>query len=128
MHDPRAMRPIERIGDLDRVLKRLFERERAFRESIGKRLTVDVLHHEVVGLIVMPDIVNRADMRMIQRRNDLRLTLEALLKRWIGGEMCRENFDRDGSIQAMVDRFIDLAHAAAADQRNDFVRTESGAW
>jgi hypothetical protein len=38
--------------------------------------------------------------------------------------MCRENFDRDGSIQAMVDRLIDLAHAAAAGERDDFVRAE----
>ena len=38
-----------------------------------------------------------------------------------------KNLDGDGAIEAGIDRAIDLAHAAGADRRDDFVRAEFGA-
>jgi hypothetical protein len=63
---------------------------------------------------------------MIQRRNDLRFAVEALLHLGVGGEMRRENFDRDRAVQARVGRFVDLAHPARTQRRYDFVGPEPG--
>jgi hypothetical protein len=64
---------------------------------------------------------------MVQRGNRLRFALKALLCFSIGGQMRRQDLDRDGAIQARVERAIHLSHAACSQWRLDFVRSESGA-
>jgi len=51
--------------------------------------------------------------------------LEALAAGGIGGEAGGENFQGDVAGEAGVAGSIDLAHAADADKRFDFVRTEA---
>jgi hypothetical protein len=41
-------------------------------------------------------------------------------------EMCRENFDCDGSVKTHILSPIDFAHAARAEQRGDFVGAKTG--
>ena len=74
--DAFAVRGIQRIGNLDGVLQRLIERQRPF-----ERLALDVLHHQVVRA----DVVELADVGMIQRGDRARLALEAFaeLALWI---------------------------------------------
>jgi hypothetical protein len=71
MGDRFAMRGFERASQLNCRLQRQIERQRTldFR-------TVDVLDDEIIG----PDVVNLADVRMIQCRDGPRLALEALAK------------------------------------------------
>jgi hypothetical protein len=66
-----AMRGFERAGQLNCRLQRQIERQR-----ILDFCTVDVLHDEIVGT----DVVNLADVRMIQCRDGPGLALEALAK------------------------------------------------
>ena len=46
------------------------------REAIGQRLAVEQLHHEVVHAVLMPDVVDGADVRVVQRGDGARLALE----------------------------------------------------
>ncbi len=69
MRDLLAVRGVERITDLRRVFQCLFERQGTF-----KRFTFDVLKHEVIR----PHIVQRANIRMIERRDRAGFALEAL--------------------------------------------------
>jgi hypothetical protein len=46
----------------------------------------------------------------------------------IGTDIRRKDLDGDGAIEPGVDRSIDLAHAAGADERRDFIGSESRAW
>src|SRR5437660_6755345 len=64
---------------------------------------------------------------MIQRREELRLALEARDPFRIVGETLRQEFDRDIARKPRVARFVDFAHAAGAERRDDFVRTEATA-
>ena len=66
-----------------------------------------------------------ADVRMIQRGDGTCLTVKALAKIRISGDVGGQDFDRDGAIEARVARLVDFAHAAAADRRDDFIRTET---
>ena len=64
---------------------------------------------------------------MVERRQHLRLaaeTSEALGIVRDGGE---QNLDRDLAVQFRIARAIDLAHAAGAERRDDFVRPEARA-
>ena len=74
-----------------------------------------------------PDVVQRADVRMVERRDGARFALEALAELGIGGECVGQDLDRDDAIEPRVARLVDLAHAAGADEREDFVGAEAGA-
>ena len=71
------MRGFERVGDLPGDRHRLVSRQRAVGQPIGERHTIDELENEEPGGGVFLDAVDAGDMRMIQRREQLRLTREA---------------------------------------------------
>jgi hypothetical protein len=68
------------------------------------------------------------DVRVVQRSQYLGFTLESREPFGVVSQCIRENFDCDVSLQRRVRRPIDLAHAAFAERRDDFVGTEAGAW
>ena len=71
------------------------------------------------------DVVERADVRMVERRDRPRLALEALADCGFGGELRRQHLDRDVAIEPRVAGAIHLAHAAGAEQRDDLVGPEA---
>jgi len=73
-----------------------------------------ILHHQVIGT----DVVERADIGMVQRGHRSGLSLEAV------GESFVRDFDGDVAVEARIARAIHLAHAARADGREDLVRTQ----
>src|SRR5205809_7520304 len=73
------------------------------------------------------DVVDSTDVRIVQRGNRARFVLEALPRFRIGCERACEHLDGDGAIEPGVTRAVDLAHAARAQRRDDFVRTKTGA-
>ena len=73
------------------------------------------------------DAVDRGDVRMIQRRECLRLAFEPRQAFGVRGERVRQDLDRDLAIQRRVRCPIHLPHAAFADRRSDFVDAEAGA-
>src|SRR5262249_2178441 len=75
------------------------------RKRPAHRRAFDILHDE----IVLADIMQRADVRMIQARDGLRLALEAL------AEWPCDDLDRDGSVEPRIGGPVDSAHAASAD-------------
>jgi hypothetical protein len=60
---------------------------------------------------------------VIELRDDARFALEAFAKLCIGGELRRQDFDRDRTIPSRIKGFVDLAHSACAGERDDFVGT-----
>ena len=69
MDDALAMRGGQRLRDLHRQPHRIAHGHRPFEGG-----ALDVLHHQIVG----PDVVQLADVRMVQRRNRASLALESL--------------------------------------------------
>ena len=70
------------------------------------------------------DAVDRGDVRMIQRREQARLALEAREPLGIGGERRRQDLDRDVAAEPGVARAVDLAHAARAERCHHLVDAE----
>ena len=77
--------------------------------------------------VLFADVVQRADVRVVQAGDGLRFALEALLHLGVVGEVRRQDLDRDRAVQPRVGGLVDLAHAAGAEGAGDFVRTEARA-
>ena len=61
---------------------------------------------------------------MIERGEKLRLTLESRLPIRIAREFLRKHLERDFALQRCVAGAVDLAHAAGAKKRDDFVQAQ----
>ena len=97
--------------------KRLVQRHRARFDPLGQRRPLDQLHHQVVGT----DIVNVADVGVIQRGDRANLALEAFAEP-LGG-----NLDGHLAPHARIAGAIHLSHAARADERQDLVGAQTSA-
>ena len=124
VHDSVAMRVIERIGHLDRALKRAIQRQRRFREACREGVPLEVLHHDEIDAIAGADVVQRADVRVSERCAGLCLAAEALAQARIDAVGGRQNLDGDGSIEPGVDGAEDLSHAAFTDESIDLVGSQ----
>ena len=76
MDDPLLVRRFERLRDLPRDRQGLVERDRAARNALREIVALDELHHEGVHARRFLEAVDRGDVRMIQRREGLRLALK----------------------------------------------------
>jgi len=89
-----------------------------------QRFAVEQLHDDepaaTVGR-VLADVVDRADVRMIERRGDPRLALEALEQFGCQRQPFREELQRDVTTQARVFGFVNDAHAAGAKLAHDAI-------
>ena len=78
MDDAEAMGVRETVGDVARPRQRFGNRQRSAREPGGQRLALHELEHQIVDTPVRPDVVNGADVGMIECRDGARLHLEPL--------------------------------------------------
>ena len=88
---------------------------------------LEVLEHQEIEASFVTDVVQRANVRMVERRDRARLAIEPIAQLRIGGELRGQHFDRDGAIEPRIARAIHLAHPTAAKQRQDLVSTEASA-
>src|SRR5262249_55563271 len=104
MDNAQAVSGFESFENLQPVARGVFHRQRT-----ANRLAFDTLHYQVAVAVARSDVVQRANVRVVERGERLGLALEALAERAFDG------LDGDGAIEARVARLVDLAHAALAD-------------
>src|SRR5882672_9988765 len=88
---------------------------------------LQVLHHQEGSSILATNVMQHANMGMIQGRNGASFPLEALLGLRIFRKMRRQDLDGYGAVKAGVARAVHLAHAARSQRRLDLIWTELGA-
>ncbi len=125
-----AVRDVFRVGgsepmrDLHRVINGLTLREWAARQHFAQAFPFEQLDDHVMLPFLLTDVVNGKDIGMAQRGDCPGFLLEA--SQALG--VCRERGGQylDGYIAAepQIVCPVDLAHAARADQRYDFVGPE----
>ena len=93
-------------------------------ETIGQRRSLDQFEDQRGHAIRFLQPVDRADVRVIERRERPRFAREAGAALGIGGEVRGQDLDRDVATELAVARAIDLAHAAGAERRHDRVGPE----
>jgi hypothetical protein len=116
VHDPAAVRHIQRTRDLDPVAQHLRQRQRPLGEAVGERLPLEQLHHQVIGAVVVADVVKRADVRVVEVGDRACLALETGADFRVRGEVGRQHLDRDVTTQAGIPGAVDLAHAARTER------------
>ena len=112
--DPGSVRRLERVGDLDRERQQLIDLERAPADPMLQRRPVEELHDEERAAVLLADIVNGADVGVIQRRRGACLAAESRQGLGIVGEVWRQELQRDEALQPGILGFVDDAHSAAA--------------
>ena len=122
MYDTLTVRNRQRLSHSNPNLVDFVERQRALFQSLSQGLAFQKLHHQIVGAILRADVVELADVGMIQRGNGPGLALHALFQFRRRRKMRGENFDRNGTIEARVEAAVNFSHAARAQRRLDFIR------
>jgi hypothetical protein len=69
--------------------------------------------------------VNLRDVRVIERGKSPRLPFEAGAEDGVLRQGRQQNLQRNVTIEPAIACAIDLAHAAGANRRDDFVRTDA---
>ena len=126
VHDPLPVRFVESVGDLDSVAQCLLERQGSLEKPLRHRLALQVLHDQVLGVAFATHVMQRADVRVRELRDRLRLAFETLAGLGRRREMRRQHLDCDRPVQPRVARPIDLPHSARAEGGHDLVRPKTG--
>ena len=115
MRDAFSMCVIERLGDLHCERQRLRDGKGPSRDRRFERLAVDELQDQRADVARDFQPVDGADVRVTQRGEQSRFTLEPRQSCGIGREVRRQHLDRHITAKPVIVRAIHLAHAASAD-------------
>ena len=102
----------------------MLERERTFLQALRQRLAFHAFHDQIVDAVLMADVVQYTDVRMIQTGDGFGFTLEALLVGGIGRKPRRKNLDGHHTFQPGIPSAIHFAHAARAQRPDNLIRTK----
>src|SRR5438067_1402363 len=102
------------LCDLSPILQHFLNRQRLARHQLLERPALEKLHHNKVPSLPLANVMDGADIRVIQRGSRASFALEALqMRAEIGRASCRE-FNRDIAVKTNVFCFVDHSHAARA--------------
>jgi hypothetical protein len=96
---------LESLGDLAGDGEGFVKGERALPDVLGEGGAFDEFHDQVIGA----DVVDRADVRMVEGGDGAGFALESFVEFFFG------NFDGDRAIEAGIAGSVDLSHAARAE-------------
>ena len=83
MSDAAAMRFVERVGNVGAESQYLIEKQGAFFKALGESFSFDAFHYEVVDAVLLADVMQNANVGMVQTGNGFCLALEALAANWV---------------------------------------------
>jgi hypothetical protein len=80
-------------------------------------MTFEVLHYQKIHAVLVADVMKRADACLVQRRNGVRLAIEAFLQFGACGKMRRQNFGGHVAPEARIPGAIHFTHATGQGAR-----------
>ena len=117
----------EPVGDLLGDVQQLLDRERAPGQQLGQRHAVHELHGDVRDRIGGTDVINRQDVRVVERRGRTGFRFQSFQPLGIRGQGRRQDLDGDVPAEARVPRPVHLPHPARAERRQDLVGAKTRA-
>ena len=112
---------IQRIGDLDAQIEHRLDLHRLASDPVPERLPLQQFHGDEASPIGLVDLVDRADVRVVQGGCGLRFALEAAECLRVVGEFVGKELQSDVATELQVLRLIHHSHAPAADLTEDAV-------
>ena len=127
MHDAGTVRVVERFQRLRAEHDGAIEGKRATAgRELLEGLAANVLHHHQHAVAITRELVDVGDARVIELGERDGFAPEPLNR--LGVHQIRiEDLDRHVSIERLVDRFVDGAHPAPSERRDDMVFAELAA-
>jgi RNA polymerase sigma factor (TIGR02999 family) len=126
MHDPGGMRSLERVQDGKHHCQDPFPENALPRHALLEGLALQKLHYKVRASGVISDVVNGADIGVVQGRYGLRFALEAFHESRVRGRSTRQEFYGYLASQTGVARPIDFPHATPSNRPLDLVGADGG--
>ena len=124
MGDALLVRGRHRIRQGNRDVEEAAERETLAWKQVGQRLPLHQLHRDEVRAAGLFDRVHRDDVGVVQRRDGPGFAGKAQPALVIGGQLRRQNLERDLATERGVLGLIDDTHPAGADFAHDPVVAE----
>ena len=115
MHNAGGMRFGQGISNLNRILKGVGKRQIFAALQLIERLALDEFHGNEIIAVVGGNVINRDDVRMVQRRSRPGFLHKALPAFRVAHLVGRQQLQRDRPVQVRVERLVDDAHATFAE-------------
>ena len=111
MDDAMLVSLLQSARDLESNRDGVFTRQRTAHETRLQRLAVVERHRdEQLSFGCFADLVDRADVGVIERRRSAGLVQEAALRIWSHAKVRRKKLQGDVSTEPLVERSVDHAH------------------
>ena len=126
VHEPASVRRVERPRHLrdDRERPPRLQRPGAAQER-AQIAALDVAHGQERRPLSVAGVIDRDDVRVIERGRDPRLAQEALPERVLVHKLGRQDLQRHLALQPLVLGEVHRAHRPAPDHRLDAVSREN---
>ena len=102
--------------------------DRTRGEQFPQRRSRNVLHDQIVNIVLASYLVDRHDVRVVQRGSGARLALEPLETGRIREHIWPEDFNGDVTAQLKIASQIHRPHASLSEERDDLKRTQVFWW
>ena len=109
------------VGDLDGEGEQDFDLQGLSGDAVLEGHAFEKFHGDEGLIVVLADLVDRADVGVVQRRSGTGLAAETFERMRIAGNVSRKEFEGDKAAQADVFGLVDYAHASAAEFLDDAV-------
>src|SRR5262249_49408965 len=125
MDDAFGMSGGQSLGDLPRVINGLSRSDWSLLYRRAQLFAFEQLGDEIGRAFILADVVNREDVRVIERRGCKRLLLEAAQAIRVLRARGGKDFDCHFAVDPRVAGAPDFAHGGGGERRDDFVMIEA---
>ena len=121
VNDSLCMGRIEGVRDFDADLEQMIHRQWTARDPAFQRLPVQKLHGDEMPSLVFVNFIDRADVRMAERRSSACLASKTLERRPIAPHFFGKKLQGNRTAQFGVLRLVYNTHAAAPEHFDDAI-------
>jgi len=115
------MRGVQGFGNIQRNPQGLVDVHRIAVEELEEGVALEVLHYDERTATVLANLVNRADVGVIQSRSSACLAAKAIQCGGVAGEIVGQKLQCNETAKVEVLSFVNHSHAPTANQFNDAV-------
>jgi hypothetical protein len=119
--DSFGMGGIEGVGDFDGECENQFGFQRTIADPVLECKAVQKLHGDEGLAILFADVVDGANVGVIQRGRSLSFALKAGERLWVARNVIGKKLEGDEAMQPRVFRFIDDTHPTTAELLDDAI-------
>src|SRR6266852_1170930 len=109
------MRCVESLGNLDAQIEHRFDLQRLASDPVPERLSLQQFHGDEGSPVGLVNLVDRADVRVVQGGRSLGLPLKTAESLCVVGEFVGKELQGDVTTELQVFGLVDHAHAPTAD-------------